>query len=260
MSFMRQFSLVLFIPFFTPILSLHAETIDRIYTKIHRSAEKIQAAVDDILSTPTEQQTFENTLKAWYEAHCEIENTSSFLNAEIETDFPDRELALDAIQEYQSFVSTIFLHLPELYDPLFFYAKNALVEDCLHTSFHRHLAHLVGVNCDQFKESMSGEDREVLSTLIKLKSKARKSLKQPISPMSTHVNDAVFAKDSVELCGEISAGAKADTDGKSSADISLSGKSDDGRFSGRMSGEISRDSDGKVKGSVEARGTYEFNN
>ncbi len=231
--------------------------MERIYTQINRTTEKIRVTVDSIISMPTKQHTFENTLQAWYDVHCDIQRTSSFLNAEMETDFTDKDVALDAIQEYQSFINAAFLHLPELYDPLFFYAKSALIEEQLHTPFHRHLAYLVGLYCEQFKESMSDEDREVLSTLIKLK--AKKCVKQQILPVYFNSDDCIPTKNSVELCGEISAGAKADTDGKSSADISVSGKSDDGRFSGRMSGEISRDSDGKVKGSFEARGTYEFN-
>lgn len=230
---------------------------ESIQTQIEDSALQVQTAAQKIIDTPPDQQTFENTLQAWYDISEEICATSASL---------DKQLSEKAVEEYQRFTQSLYQHCPELHCPLFSYAKKALAEDTLKTVFQQELAHLVGIQCEQYRELMSPEDQEFLTALIALNGEIenpRRVRSRAIVSTDRHVSYNMRGikalHNQIILCGEISGSVGADTQGNASADISISGQSDDGRFSGRITGEINRDRDGNVTGSIGARGTLEFN-
>ena len=232
-------------------------TADNIQAQLQTSAEQVQSAIEQILSTPPDQQTFDNTLGAWNAITEEIQSTSAALNNQMKADFPDKTFARESIQEYESFIGSIYLHNAALYDPLFSYTKNALVEDTLRTPKQQQIAHLVGVHCEQFKESMSWEDQEILATLIKLKTKMGAPCKQRPSQLpccELHSTE----EESFIPCGEVSASIGGDSNGNVSASVSASEKSDDGRWSVDVEAKISCDSQGNVTSSGEVRGTINF--
>lgn len=241
-------------------MSLAAEqpvcTFENIQNQIQVSANQVQCVIDQILSTPPDQQTFENTLGAWDEIIKQIQMTDALLNDQMKSDFPEKAFARESIQEYQSFIHAICLNHAEFYYPLFSYAKKAVMENSLKTPVQRQVANLFGINCEQFKKDMSREDQEILAMLIKLNVKVGAPHRFRLSPDRTRLTE----EDGVILCGDVSVSARGDSQGNASAEVSVSEKSSDGTLSGTASVEVSRDSQGNVTTSGELRGTYHFNN